>query len=134
MQAPVRLGQYALVLTAVFVVAALAANTVIPDDTLVLWDVDRTLLYVGEIDRQVCREVFERLVGRPAEATTRTRNRITRPPAIRSLVRRNPVPEATAAFACCRSVLAHFGRVLRPGGPSLLSFHVGDESRLKTEG
>ncbi|MFH8736362.1 class I SAM-dependent DNA methyltransferase [Streptomyces sp. NPDC017964] len=32
------------------------------------------------------------------------------------------------------SVLAQFRRVLRPGGPLLLSFHVGDESRLKTEG
>ncbi|MEU0837580.1 class I SAM-dependent methyltransferase [Streptomyces sp. NPDC005969] len=32
------------------------------------------------------------------------------------------------------SVLAHFRRVLRPGGPLLLSFHVGDESQLKTEG
>ncbi|MEU6768093.1 class I SAM-dependent methyltransferase [Streptomyces sp. NPDC046853] len=32
------------------------------------------------------------------------------------------------------SVFAHFRRVLRPGGPLLLSFHVGDESRLKTEG
>jgi len=31
-------------------------------------------------------------------------------------------------------VLAHFHRVLRPGGPILLGFHVGDESRLKTEG
>ncbi|MEV0153403.1 methyltransferase domain-containing protein [Micromonospora sp. NPDC050686] len=32
------------------------------------------------------------------------------------------------------SVLARFRRVLRPGGPLLVSFHVGDESRLKTEG
>ncbi|MFJ6181793.1 class I SAM-dependent methyltransferase [Streptomyces sp. NPDC092295] len=32
------------------------------------------------------------------------------------------------------SVLAHFRRVLRPGGLLLLGFHVGDESRLKTEG
>uniref|UniRef100_A0AAU2W143 Methyltransferase domain-containing protein n=1 Tax=Streptomyces sp. NBC_00008 TaxID=2903610 RepID=A0AAU2W143_9ACTN len=32
------------------------------------------------------------------------------------------------------SVLAHFRRVLRPGGPLLLSFHVGDERRLKTQG
>ncbi|OON73487.1 methyltransferase domain-containing protein [Streptomyces tsukubensis] len=32
------------------------------------------------------------------------------------------------------SVLAHFRRVLRPGGPLLLGFHVGDASRLKTEG
>jgi ubiquinone/menaquinone biosynthesis C-methylase UbiE len=31
-------------------------------------------------------------------------------------------------------VLAHFRRVLRPGAPLLLSFHVGDDSRLKTEG
>jgi ubiquinone/menaquinone biosynthesis C-methylase UbiE len=32
------------------------------------------------------------------------------------------------------SVFAHFQRVLRPGGPLLLSFHVGDESQLKTQG
>ena len=31
-------------------------------------------------------------------------------------------------------VLEHFRRVLRPGGPLLLSFHVGDESYLKTQG
>ena len=33
-----------------------------------------------------------------------------------------------------RSVLAHFQRVLRPGGPLLLSFHVGDGTQLKTQG
>lgn len=32
------------------------------------------------------------------------------------------------------TVFAHFHRVLRPGAPLLLSFHVGDDSRLKTEG
>ena len=31
-------------------------------------------------------------------------------------------------------VFAHFQRVLRPGGPLLLGFHVGDESRLITQG
>ncbi|WP_327071014.1 class I SAM-dependent methyltransferase [Kitasatospora sp. NBC_01302] len=31
-------------------------------------------------------------------------------------------------------VLAHFRRVVRPGGPLLLAFHVGDGSRLKTQG
>ncbi|MCP3801382.1 class I SAM-dependent methyltransferase [Allokutzneria sp. A3M-2-11 16] len=31
-------------------------------------------------------------------------------------------------------VFAHFKRVLRPGGRLLLGFHLGDESRLKTEG
>ncbi|MET7948788.1 class I SAM-dependent methyltransferase [Micromonospora sp. NPDC005324] len=29
---------------------------------------------------------------------------------------------------------AHFRRVVRPGGPLLLGFHVGDETTLKTEG
>lgn len=32
------------------------------------------------------------------------------------------------------AVLGHFRRVVRPGGPLLLGFHVGDESRLKTQG
>lgn len=32
------------------------------------------------------------------------------------------------------TVFEHFRRVLRPGGPLLLGFHVGDQSRLKTEG
>ena len=31
-------------------------------------------------------------------------------------------------------VFEHFRRVLRPGGPLLLGFHVGEGSRLKTEG
>ncbi|MEV8097605.1 class I SAM-dependent methyltransferase [Kitasatospora sp. NPDC085879] len=32
------------------------------------------------------------------------------------------------------SVLAHFRRVLRPGGPLLIGYHVGDGPRLKTQG
>jgi len=32
------------------------------------------------------------------------------------------------------SVFGHFRRVLRPGGPLLLGFHVGDVSRLQTKG
>ncbi|MGW2113455.1 class I SAM-dependent methyltransferase [Streptomyces sp. NPDC001948] len=32
------------------------------------------------------------------------------------------------------AVLGHFRRVVRPGGPLLIGFHVGDESRLKTQG
>jgi SAM-dependent methyltransferase len=31
-------------------------------------------------------------------------------------------------------VFGHFRRALRPGGPLLLGFHVGDGSRLKTQG
>ncbi|MFF9765467.1 class I SAM-dependent methyltransferase [Streptomyces sp. NPDC014636] len=36
--------------------------------------------------------------------------------------------------AAVPGVLGHFRRVLRPGGPLLLGFHVGEETRLKTEG
>jgi SAM-dependent methyltransferase len=32
------------------------------------------------------------------------------------------------------AVLAHFRRVVRPGGPLLIAFHVGDATTLKTEG
>lgn len=32
------------------------------------------------------------------------------------------------------AVLAHFHRVLRPGGVTMLGFHVGDEHRHKTQG
>ncbi|WP_327321023.1 class I SAM-dependent methyltransferase [Streptomyces sp. NBC_01235] len=32
------------------------------------------------------------------------------------------------------TVFGHFRRVLRPGAPLLLGFHVGNESRLKTQG
>ncbi|MFC7550337.1 class I SAM-dependent DNA methyltransferase [Plantactinospora sp. GCM10030261] len=32
------------------------------------------------------------------------------------------------------TVFGHFHRVLRPGGPLLVGFHVGDEDRLRTEG
>ncbi|MFI1235197.1 class I SAM-dependent DNA methyltransferase [Nocardia salmonicida] len=32
------------------------------------------------------------------------------------------------------SVFTHFQRVLRPGGPLLLGFHIGDESQLLTQG
>lgn len=32
------------------------------------------------------------------------------------------------------TVLAHFHRVLRPGGVVLLGFHLGDRNRLKTDG
>ncbi|MFF8727043.1 class I SAM-dependent DNA methyltransferase [Streptomyces sp. NPDC015171] len=32
------------------------------------------------------------------------------------------------------TVLGHFRRVLRPGGPLLIGFHLGDATRLKTQG
>ncbi|MET7713777.1 haloacid dehalogenase-like hydrolase [Streptomyces sp. NPDC005407] len=60
---------------------------------LVLWDIDRTLLYVGNIDRQVYRETFAELVGRPAERLPARGTGVTMPLAIRSLLLDNGVPE-----------------------------------------
>ncbi|MEV4225575.1 haloacid dehalogenase-like hydrolase [Streptomyces bobili] len=59
---------------------------------LVLWDIDRTLLYVGEIDRQVYRETFAEIVGRPAERLPARGTGVTMPLAIRSLLLDNGVP------------------------------------------
>ncbi|MFF4802281.1 HAD family hydrolase [Streptomyces sp. NPDC001351] len=61
---------------------------------LVLWDIDRTLLYVGDIDRQVYRETFAEVVGRPAEQLPARGTGVTMPLAIRSLLLDNGVPEA----------------------------------------
>ncbi len=60
---------------------------------LVLWDIDRTLLYVGDIDRQVYRETFAEVVGRPAEHLPARGTGVTMPLAIRSLLVDNGVPE-----------------------------------------
>lgn len=61
--------------------------------TLVLWDIDRTLLYVGDIDRQVYRETFAEIVGRPAERLPARGTGVTMPLAIRSLLLDNGVSE-----------------------------------------
>ncbi|OXY92011.1 phosphoglycolate phosphatase [Streptomyces diastatochromogenes] len=60
---------------------------------LVLWDIDRTLLYVGDIDRQVYRETFAEIVGRPPEQLPARGTGVTMPLAIRSLLLDNGVPE-----------------------------------------
>ncbi|WP_171110836.1 MULTISPECIES: haloacid dehalogenase-like hydrolase [unclassified Streptomyces] len=60
---------------------------------LVLWDIDRTLVYVGDIDRQVYRETFAEIVGRPAERLPARGTGVTMPLAIRSLLLDNGVPE-----------------------------------------
>ncbi|MBP5879007.1 MULTISPECIES: HAD family hydrolase [Streptomyces] len=62
--------------------------------TLVLWDIDRTLVYVGDIDRQVYRETFAEIVGRPAERLPARGTGVTMPLAIRSLLLDNGVPES----------------------------------------
>lgn len=61
---------------------------------LVLWDIDRTLLYVGDIDRQVYRETFAEVVGRSAQHLPARGTGVTMPLAIRGLLLDNDVPEA----------------------------------------
>ncbi|MFG3041744.1 HAD family hydrolase [Streptomyces sp. NPDC048330] len=63
------------------------------EQVLVLWDIDRTLLYVGDIDRQVYREAFAEVVGRPAERLPARGTGVTMPVAIRGLLLDNGVSE-----------------------------------------
>lgn len=72
--------------------------------TLILWDIDRTLLYVGDIDRQVYRETFAEVVGRPAERLPARGTGVTMPLAIRSLLLDNGVPETTVPELLTRMV------------------------------
>ncbi|MGV9313846.1 HAD family hydrolase [Streptomyces sp. NPDC003691] len=67
---------------------------------LVLWDIDRTLLYVGDIDRLVYRTVFERVVGRAPERLPAKGTGVTMPVAVKELLTVNGVPgEQVDAFA-----------------------------------
>nr|WP_206441105.1 HAD hydrolase-like protein [Streptomyces boncukensis] len=59
-----------------------------------MWDIDRTLLYVGDIDRQVYRETFAEVIGRPAQHLPARGTGTTMPLAIRALLLDNGVPEA----------------------------------------
>lgn len=59
---------------------------------LVLWDIDRTLVYVGEVDRTAYREAFAEVVGRPAERLPAKGTGVTMPLAIRELLADNGVP------------------------------------------
>ncbi|WP_328879158.1 HAD family hydrolase [Streptomyces sp. NBC_00299] len=72
--------------------------------SLVLWDIDRTLLYVGEIDRQVYRETFAEIVGRPAERLPARGTGVTMPLAIRSLLLENGVPASDVPLLLPRMV------------------------------
>ncbi|MGW8451323.1 HAD family hydrolase [Streptomyces niveus] len=60
---------------------------------LVLWDIDRTLLYVGETDRLVYREVFQEVVGRPPVILPARGTGVTMPLAVRELLAANDVPD-----------------------------------------
>ncbi|MFI6428001.1 HAD family hydrolase [Promicromonospora sp. NPDC050880] len=63
---------------------------------LVLWDIDRTLVYVGEVDRTAYREAFAEVVGRPAERLPAKGTGVTMPLAIRGLLEDNGVSGARA--------------------------------------
>lgn len=63
---------------------------------LVLWDIDRTLVYTGHTDRQVYRDVFAELVGRPADRLPAKGTGMTVPLAVRQLLADNDVPDDIA--------------------------------------
>ncbi|MFE4514695.1 HAD family hydrolase [Kitasatospora sp. NPDC056783] len=58
---------------------------------LVLWDIDRTLVYVGETDRAVYREAFRQVVGRDAVKLPERGTGRTMPLAVRELLTANDV-------------------------------------------
>ncbi|MBO0609594.1 HAD family hydrolase [Myceligenerans salitolerans] len=64
-----------------------------PGTILLLWDIDRTLIYVGDVDRTAYREAFEEVVGRPARRFPARGTGVTMPRAIRGLLLDNAVPE-----------------------------------------
>lgn len=64
-----------------------------PGKILLLWDIDRTLLYAGDVDRTVYREAFSRVVGRAAVRLPARGTGVTMPRAVRRLLLDNGVPE-----------------------------------------
>ncbi|MEU5425913.1 haloacid dehalogenase-like hydrolase [Streptomyces olivoreticuli] len=60
---------------------------------LVLWDIDRTLLYVGDTDRLVYREVYEEITGQPPRALPQRGTGVTMPLAVRELLTANGIPD-----------------------------------------
>ncbi|MEU3550589.1 MULTISPECIES: HAD family hydrolase [Streptomyces] len=71
---------------------------------LVLWDIDRTLLYTGDIDRRVYKETFISVVGRPPTALPARGTGVTMPMAVRELLRVNDVPEQKVEALAARIV------------------------------
>ncbi|MEV0894479.1 haloacid dehalogenase-like hydrolase [Promicromonospora sp. NPDC050262] len=90
---------------------------------LVLWDIDRTLVYVGEVDRTAYREAFAEVVGRPAERLPAKGTGVTMPLAIRGLLADNGVPEHEAERLLPRMLAAV---------PVRFAAHTDDVRRLGT--
>lgn len=112
-----------------------------PGRILVLWDIDRTLLYVGEVDRTVYREVFEEVVGRPAVRFPARGTGVTMPRAVRGLLLDNGVSEAEVQRLLPRMLelvperlAAHEADILRDGvllpGAMVAAAAVADDDRL----
>ncbi|MGW1599796.1 HAD family hydrolase [Streptomyces eurythermus] len=87
---------------------------------LVLWDIDRTLLYVGDTDRLVYRQVFREVVGRDAERLPERGTGVTMPLAVRELLSSNGVPDAE---------VGHLAQVIVDRLPGCLEQHR-EEMRL----
>jgi len=60
---------------------------------LVLWDIDRTLLYVGDVDQQIYRDVFFELLGRAPSILPERGTGITTPIVLRRLFADGGVPD-----------------------------------------
>ena len=86
-----------------------------------LWDIDRTLVYVGEVDRTAYREAFAEVVGRPAERLPAKGTGVTMPLAIRGLLEDNEVGE--------REIDALLARMLE-AVPLRFAAHTEDVLRL----
>ncbi|MEU3159082.1 HAD family hydrolase [Streptomyces griseoincarnatus] len=71
---------------------------------LVLWDIDRTLVYTGDIDRRVYKETFTGVVGRPPTALPARGTGVTMPLAVRELLRVNQVPEERVETLAARII------------------------------
>ncbi|MFD3524532.1 HAD family hydrolase [Streptomyces sp. NPDC058653] len=111
---------------------------------LVLWDIDRTLLYAGDIDRRVYREVFRDVVGREARVLPARGTGVTMPLAVLELLISNGVPKADEErlarqivdrlperLNCHREALRTEGRLM-PGALTALTAVRRSESFIPT--
>ena len=109
-----------------------------------LWDIDRTLVYVGEVDRTAYREAFVEVVGRPAERLPAKGTGVTMPLAIRGLLTDNGVAEhemdgllprmlelVPLRFAAHVDDMRHLGSVL-PGAMQALKAVAADPGLVAT--
>lgn len=71
---------------------------------LVLWDIDRTLLYVGDVDRQVYREIFQELAGRAAVTLPERGTGVPTPVVVHNLLTSNNVPDRDVAVLAAKAL------------------------------